>query len=542
MAATAPVGRPDARDADELDRLPPLDGDATDGPEAPVMADDDLAAGEEGDAGGGGLDDSTPASSGLHPDVDAEFGDASAESPPSDARAGARDWLDEPSDNQALDIGGFDLVHGTLDGPEDKPRRVEGALVGDDADAPPSPDDDFAAGERADNLDLAAEDGPVDADEELRDEDLPALDADEHDTEGDDAALLDERLARGETSGPLGVPWSTKPWVRVGAPVGLRCATALACVPRGVLVAWQAESQGAPLLRVDLEGSKQGVRGEGLGAGPVRALAAEGAIVAALVDRPGSPSRENLDLLLSRNAAEQFETIDGDIDALQAVLASGRLWIASRSGGLASAAVVDAKAEGASRVGALVLERHEVPGRVTALAADGAGGIVASAVDRDGRPAALIWGASDGSIRWEGANVAFAPAARALATARETSSGPLVAARRAFVALADGGEVLRRGPDGVWLRACWEGIVTTLAFVDDEGTLLAATYSPADDATALVCLDVSVRPSIVGLVGASPDDPDSDGRAVALAIDDAHEVVWVAGAFGVAAFAKPTRP
>jgi hypothetical protein len=38
-------------------------------------------------------------------------------------------------------------------------------------------------------------------------------------------------------------------------------------------------------------------------------------------------------------------------------------------------------------------------------------------------------------------------------------------------------------------------------------------------------------------VGATRDDADADGRAVAMACDDPRGVVWVAGGFGVAAFA-----
>src|ERR1700678_3665342 len=54
------------RDADELDGLPPLDGDGSDGPESPIAEGDDLATTleHEEEAGRGGLDDSTPASDG----------------------------------------------------------------------------------------------------------------------------------------------------------------------------------------------------------------------------------------------------------------------------------------------------------------------------------------------------------------------------------------------------------------------------------------------------------------------------------------------
>jgi hypothetical protein len=528
MGTASREGAPrEPTDEDELGRLPPLDGDAGDAPEPPVVADDDLAASDEGDAEGA-LDDSTPASAGQHPDVDAaELVDSSSAD---------RGWLDEANDNQALDIGGYDLAHGTLERDDERSRRVgEGALSSDEADDRPEPDDDFAAGERADALDPAAEDGPVDADEELREEDLPALDADEHDGGGDDVALLDERLARGESNEPVGLPWSAAPWTRVGAPVGLRGVTALACVPRGALVASQAEGAGSTLLAVDLEGTKQTVRADGLGAGVVRAIASRGSVVAILLQRSAPRALENGHLFFSRNVADSFETLRGDIDFVQVALTPGHIWATTRSGGLVSVATAGAAAAAAAFV------RHEVPGNVWALSADGAGGIVALAADAGGRPVGLIRGAGDGSIRWEGIELPSASFAGAREPRREPLFEPLIAARGSFVAMASGGEVLLRRAGGAWQRACWDGGVTAMAFVDDAGTLLAATYSQVDATTVLVAVGPSGRPAVVGLVGGSPDDPDADGRALALACDDARGVVWLAGGFGIAAFARPSR-
>jgi hypothetical protein len=530
------VGRDDAQqepnDEDDLDRLPPLDGDATDAPDAAVTTDDDLAGSDEGE---GGLDDSTPASEGQSAAADAaELADSIATD---------RGWVDEASDNPMLDIGGYDLVHGTLDRAAEKQGRAgEGAQDLDEPDGHPAPDDDFAAGERDDALDPAAEDGPVDADEELREEDLPALDADEHDSGGDDVALLDERLARGESSEPVGVPWSAAPWVRVGAPVGLRSVTALACVPRGALVAWRPEGRGSTLLLVDLEGTRQTVRADGLGSGVVRRIAAQATVVAAVLHGSGSNALENGRLWLSHNIAENFETPGIDVDALQIAFGSERLWVATRSGGLASLAIGASRAAaGALAPSATAIEHHDVPGKVRALASDGAGGIVALSVDAAERPAALVRGGADGSIRWEGIELPAAPSAGTRPARGAVVFEPLVAARGSFAAIGLGAEVLHRGAGGAWQRASWDGSVTAMAFVDEQGTLLAATYSQVDAATALISVAPSGRPAVVALVGASPDDPDSDGRATAIACDDAHGVVWLAGGFGFAAFAKPSK-
>jgi len=526
------------RDADELDGLPPLDGDGSDGPESPIAEGDDLATTleHEEEAGRGGLDDSTPASDGQSVDADSDdLADANA-------REGA--WLDEPSDNQALDIGGYDLVHGSLERLQERPVRapdgLEPAEPADDAVESPVPDEDFAAGERAEGLDPTAEDGPLDADEELREGDLPALDADDQDTGGDDASLLDERLADGESPAPVGVPWSASPWARVGAPVGLRRVSALACVRRGALVACRGDA-GDALLQIDLEGGKQAVHARGLGPGPVSALAAQGAWVAAVVDEAGLNASAKGGLFLARNGADQFEALADDVQVADAAIAGARLWVTTQSGGLASLAL-DPEAD-ANRAVEGPLERHEVPDTVAALAADGAGGVVALGVDRDGRPAALLRGTAAGELRREA--IELTPSARPSGDERTDRWGEArVAARASFEAVAWRGAVYRRSAPGAWQRFGWDGIVTALTFVDDDGTLLAATYSSEDEATALVRVDPAGRPEVValvGLVGASIEDPDCDGRASALACDDAHGVVWLAGGFGIAAFAGSSK-
>jgi uncharacterized protein RhaS with RHS repeats len=83
----------------------------------------------------------------------------------------------------------------------------------------------------------------------------------------------------------------------------------------------------------------------------------------------------------------------------------------------------------------------------------------------------------------------------------------------------------------------WEGRVTALSFVDDGGTIVVATYSEVDDTTSLVKLDTDGRASVVARIGPSHPDADADGRVLAMAHDEARGVVWVAGGFGVAAYA-----
>jgi hypothetical protein len=99
------------------------------------------------------------------------------------------------------------------------------------------------------------------------------------------------------------------------------------------------------------------------------------------------------------------------------------------------------------------------------------------------------------------------------------------------------GGVLTRIPGGEWTAHRWAGIVTAIAFLDDAGTLLAATYSDLDDSTALVSLDAAGHAAVVARLGASRSSAESDGRVLSMAHDEARGVVWLAGGFGVATFA-----
>ena len=85
---------------------------------------------------------------------------------------------------------------------------MAGTLPGEEGEQSPSPEDiDFGDGPEGAVLD-PGEEGPVDADEELRDEDLPDLDADEE-GELDDAGLLGSASwVRGESDAvcPYGRP------------------------------------------------------------------------------------------------------------------------------------------------------------------------------------------------------------------------------------------------------------------------------------------------------------------------------------------------
>jgi hypothetical protein len=456
---------------------------------------------------------------------------------------GSEAWLDEPTDAPDLDLGEMAVI----DFAELPPGPVD--------EEPGAGDEDFGFGQAPEhgNLD-SGDEGPLDPDEELREADLPALDADD---EGDldEGSLVEAGFAGDEH---FGLPWAAEPWSRVGSPLPLSSGTALACAPRGALVAGWAEAGdrglevdkrgragGAPargvadLARVDLEGTYESLPARGLEPARVRSLAVEGDFVVALVEggrllvsrdgglnfqerqptsRDPEVSRPSAGSGSSGVAQAQGSAVQVD----EVALASGKLWARTRTGGLL---VGDARSvTGGQRLEAL----PSTGGPVAALARDPAGGVVALLVDGAARPAALLRlvlaGDASGQEAFGGPEVR----SPALLSVR----GPQVAfaARR-------GGVARRTAAGDATTEHSWDGTVTALCFLDDRGALIAATYCDADDTTALVLLDREGSASVVARVGPAHPDIASDGRVQAMAFDEARGVVWVAGGFGVVAFA-----
>src|SRR5579883_910473 len=146
---------PTPRGEDELDELPPLDGDANDAPEAePEVEIDDLE-----DASEASLDDATGE-------------DDPADTDELDLDESDSGWLEEPSDTPDLDLGEVAITD-----------FAEAETAADDAEEPGAGEEDFGFGDAPERGGLdSGDEGPLDDDEELREQDLPALDADE---EGD---------------------------------------------------------------------------------------------------------------------------------------------------------------------------------------------------------------------------------------------------------------------------------------------------------------------------------------------------------------------
>jgi hypothetical protein len=180
--APAPVD-----DDDELE-LPPVDDSGADGDEGAASASDELdedlrAEDEVGDA----FDDATQGSEGAEELLEAGGVEAG--------------WLLDAEDADGLDLGPADLDLGdeSESGQDDAP--LGGAHH----------DDELDIDENGSAID-GGEEGPLAADEELREEDLPMLDADD---EGDvDDRTLFEVASLG---GLEELRWDDRAWVRVPA-------------------------------------------------------------------------------------------------------------------------------------------------------------------------------------------------------------------------------------------------------------------------------------------------------------------------------------
>jgi hypothetical protein len=458
---------------EDIDELPPLDGDADDPPGEQPEHEPDLHE----DESAADLDDSTGE-------------DAQPEALELDPVEGAP-WLNESSDNPDLDIGadlGLDLPDGDVTSEGDE--SAAGA-------------EELGLGEGLEVVGLdSGEEGPQSPDEELRDRDLPDLGGPEEDEVDEGARDRDtEGFAADE---PMGLKWAAAPWPRVGSPAPLTSARAVACIARGALAFGRVESGSGELSRVDLEGGCQSVPARGLAGLEVKALRAEGDRLAAVVEGGG--------VFVSQDAGLTFQPLNPSIVASEVAWASGTLWMRTVAGGL-----VRMRDGGAP-------EPLDVGAPLAGIASDGTGGFAALLMDGTRRPVGVLRVHQGGIDR------------QALDGREPCGPLGLFAARGRHIAYAARRGVVTRGPDGEWRRTPWEGTVVSVSFLGSEGALLAASYSEVDDIAGLVRLDPGLAPCVVALVGAAHADADSDGRVEALACDEPRGVVWAAGGFGLVAF------
>ena len=179
-----------APEPDDLD-LPPLDGE--------------IGGGTDGENEANGTDEADDDEDlGAHHDLGDPLDDATSEGDPLDevaAEGAEAGWLVDAEGTEGLDVGTFDLSLS----PEGK------ILDEDEREAAVPVDEELGANEEVTHTD-GGEEGPLADDEELREEDLPALDAD------DDGDVSDESLFdRGSIDTGEELRWDDRAWAR--APV-----------------------------------------------------------------------------------------------------------------------------------------------------------------------------------------------------------------------------------------------------------------------------------------------------------------------------------
>lgn len=156
-------------DDESLDELPPMDGGDDDVGEPPAEDLDDDSG--EGDADP--FDDATGEADSLDEmTVEGALGTAAgrglARETGQEIGAQENGWLDDAAEADDLEIGAHDLEIGESDD------------LRSDVDEPGVGEEDFGLGDGESKADIdGGEEGPDAADEELRVEDLPQLDADE---------------------------------------------------------------------------------------------------------------------------------------------------------------------------------------------------------------------------------------------------------------------------------------------------------------------------------------------------------------------------
>lgn len=177
--------------SDEIDlELPALDGNDDEESDHATAHDDDDVGGDEHDADA--LDDATGED---RPVDDLAF-----------AEGQESGWLVDAEGAPGLDVGGYDVVIGD-----------ETKVLGDD-------EADHRGGGLEDLIDAdetvvadGGEEGPLAEDEDLREEDLPALDADD-DGDVPDEMLFERALLGGAAEEEL--RWADRAWERVAVPAG----------------------------------------------------------------------------------------------------------------------------------------------------------------------------------------------------------------------------------------------------------------------------------------------------------------------------------
>lgn len=459
-APLPPTPTPNASDDAEDDapfELPPLDGEADD-VEAPELDEDDAI---DVDEEAKDLLDDTTGEGDAVPELEADGG----------AESAALDGTDDADD---LDVGGDEI------------DEFERENLLDDADEPGVGDEDFGleAGGLGGPTGDQGEEGPEGADEELREEDLPRLDAD------DDGELEDEMFADAwPTEGDGRPPWDDRAWERVSGvpPVGMARSVVPMDGPRSAVVG------GARLMRVGAEVAEAFGSKATHGAAIAAIARLSDGVVAATVGG-GVFVSDGAEL----RACEGWDEQEGPVVELAA--AGARIWARTAGGAILASADRGGTWSRVMGEGAL------------ALTATLAGELVAI------RGGAIVRG--EALAQWG-------------SPLPPLQDGPArVCARGSVVVVASPFAGALRSDGGAWTRLEGTAGVTAVTLLDDDGTTLLALHAPAEDRSWIARGGVDGVARIVVELGGEGDDP----RVFDLAWSDAHRVAWACGPFGVAIF------
>jgi hypothetical protein len=406
---------------------------------------------------------------------------------------GGESMLDA-ADADALDVGAADLV------------GTEGdKLAGDDAPFDtPVEDYDLDEDESVPILD-GGEEGPEAVFESLTEGGLPPLDADEEGAPDDVEAFFDEDLGHGAHDA-----WSS-PWERFGAPLSLPLVRALVTfVPSGVLAA------GRELVRVDLEGGLERLPSRGLRGGEVTRVVVTVDVVFVTTERGG--------LFASRDRGANFSEVTGwHAYVRPEEAAAGLDVVASKRGvwGRTAQGALLFSADGAR------WEKADVDGFARALG-----------VDDDGNAVVLVRSLGASEVMRRKGDAWRRTELPSDLLAGMTGPATVVARGNAAAIAVEGEGVFRSVDARGWARVAGTEKVTAMAMLDSAGALILGLDGGEGDAqSSLVRIGADDKLQVV----AAWDERTAGEGVRAIAVDEAHQVVWVGGGFGVAAFQPRIR-
>jgi hypothetical protein len=403
----------------------------------------------------------------------------------------------DAADADGLDIGAADLLGSESD-----------TLTGDDPDGE-LPHEDYGLDDQASSAMLdAGEEGPALQEDSLAGEALPPLDADDDGVQDDAEAFFDDDLRRGPLT--VGDAWSSL-WERFGAPVSLAPVRALVCSADGVVTA------GRELVRVDLEGGVTRLAARGLRGEATRVVLAGGAL---FVSTEGGGLFRSLDdgATFTESTGWRAHVRPDEAAAGLDVVGSPRagLWGKTAQGALLWS------------VDGTEWEKADLDGFVRAVGVDEEGVV------------ALVQGLGVSEVVRQSQGVFARSAVPAELLALGLTSPAAVAARGTTLAIAIEGEgVLRSLAGGPWSRVPGTETVTSMALLDASGTLIVARSGGDEGAqSSLLRVGADAEGKVVAVW---EERAEGETGVMAIGVDEAHQVVWVGGGFGVAAFQPRMR-